>query len=796
MAEPLTISPDEFANEGLNYASLREQGIALVEQLAGNIWTDYNEHDPGVTTLEQLCYALTELSYRAEFPLQDLLAEKQSGKVNGRRQALFIPRRILPCNPLTEDDYRKLIVDRVPQIANVWLTPYRGRDPVVKGLYEIWLYAPEADPCACNGELSPKTIRRRVRRVYCRHRNLCEDVRAIRFLEQVQTVVSAEVRINNTRTPESTLASLLFNVGNFLAPELRRQPLKNLLDRGETPDQIFNGPLLRNGFIDDDELQSKATMIAVQDVVRVMVRTGGVDSVSKVSVRPGDGPTYSGNSSIPVPEKDILQLDTRSDFTIRLFHNGIECKPDPARVRRELDRLWADYRRTYRLMPQYDLFFAVPQGKYRDLREYYSIQNQYPAVYGINSFGLPGNATPARRGQAKQFKAYLLAFEQLLADFFAQLSCAKDLYSIDRDLRQTYFFQPLTKSVPDVEPLLKENYLTGLKRIAESQDRFVERRNRFLDFLLALYAETLGSVSASDDMCEGQSSEPAGERLLRAKLLLLRHLVASTHNRGRAFDYLAPPSRRNIAGMEIKCRIELNMDVFDEGPAFELASDAALVEPRSAIGSSIDRYADYIEEHFAPIASFEPEAARGDENYRVGTLPGESTVTLVFKSSAEWRLVSRHEDLGSALVAANGLVELSRTASRRGRQLYIIEHTLLRFALLGKDEQYEPGPVGNFIYDFTITAVIATDSDRLNGQEYQTLVREVIRSNTPAHLVVTYCFLTHLQMSEFESLYWAWRRALREHRRQPLIIASTRLRDFLQQCACGTMTTSDQESAR
>src|SRR6185503_18430255 len=195
MAEPLTISPDEHANEGLDYASLLANGIALVEQLAGDVWTDYNEHDPGVTTLEQVCYALTELSYRGEFPLQDLLAEKQSGKIDARRQALFIPRRILPCNPLTEDDYRKLIVDRVPQIANVWLQPYRGHDPAVKGLYEIWLYATGADPC---GELSPKAIRRHVRRVYCRHRNLCEDVRAIRFLEEVRTVVSAEVRINNT----------------------------------------------------------------------------------------------------------------------------------------------------------------------------------------------------------------------------------------------------------------------------------------------------------------------------------------------------------------------------------------------------------------------------------------------------------------------------------------------------------------------------------------------------------------------------------------------------------------------
>src|SRR5436309_16077680 len=119
MTDPITIDPQASLNPGLDFAALKAEGVAIVQRLAGEIWTDYNEHDPGVTTLEQLCYALTGLSYRAEFALPDLLADRQ-GRIDMRRQALFGPRRILPCNPVTPNDYRRLLVDRVEAVANAW----------------------------------------------------------------------------------------------------------------------------------------------------------------------------------------------------------------------------------------------------------------------------------------------------------------------------------------------------------------------------------------------------------------------------------------------------------------------------------------------------------------------------------------------------------------------------------------------------------------------------------------------------------------------------------------------------
>ena len=69
-----TISKKNSAETALDHRRLNAIGLGHVQRLSRRIWTDYNVHDPGITILELLCYALTDLGYRASFPLPDLLA--------------------------------------------------------------------------------------------------------------------------------------------------------------------------------------------------------------------------------------------------------------------------------------------------------------------------------------------------------------------------------------------------------------------------------------------------------------------------------------------------------------------------------------------------------------------------------------------------------------------------------------------------------------------------------------------------------------------------------------------------
>ncbi|MGD9928920.1 MAG: hypothetical protein AB7U05_02780 [Mangrovibacterium sp.] len=111
MPESVTISRKTPESKSLQYNYLRDEGIKYIQSLAGKIWTDYNIHDPGITTLEVLCYAITELGYRANYPVQDLLSTDPSDPNAADIRNFFTAREILPNSPVTINDYRKLLID-------------------------------------------------------------------------------------------------------------------------------------------------------------------------------------------------------------------------------------------------------------------------------------------------------------------------------------------------------------------------------------------------------------------------------------------------------------------------------------------------------------------------------------------------------------------------------------------------------------------------------------------------------------------------------------------------------------
>lgn len=60
----VTIPKNPVLRPAQDYYQLRREGIGYIEQMGSSQWTDYNTHDPGITILEALCYAITDLAYR------------------------------------------------------------------------------------------------------------------------------------------------------------------------------------------------------------------------------------------------------------------------------------------------------------------------------------------------------------------------------------------------------------------------------------------------------------------------------------------------------------------------------------------------------------------------------------------------------------------------------------------------------------------------------------------------------------------------------------------------------------
>src|SRR5262245_29599426 len=91
--------------EAEDYAFLRARGLEYIQQLSGRIWTDHLLHDPGITTLELLCYALTDLAYRTGFGVADLLTAPDGTTAQPQTSGLFPAHEVLTTAPLTISDY-------------------------------------------------------------------------------------------------------------------------------------------------------------------------------------------------------------------------------------------------------------------------------------------------------------------------------------------------------------------------------------------------------------------------------------------------------------------------------------------------------------------------------------------------------------------------------------------------------------------------------------------------------------------------------------------------------------------
>ena len=267
----------------LNFQVLRDIGIKRLQALSSDLWTDYNLHDPGVTILEVLCYAITDLGYRNNFEIQDLLALNPQDS-NSKENNFFTPDELLTCNPVTDLDLRKRIID-IPGVRNVQFekvgVPKQSDEPVAipyEPAIEIDLpnrelrYAPPASviPESATLESAPpesatpyprlhprglytvcldldsqyrknacghltrdwsSTIDE-VKRGLCSTRSLGEDVYDIELLGEEEIGLYADIQLEPGANAEDVLVEIYVQVQAFLSPRLRFNTVKELLQKG------------------------------------------------------------------------------------------------------------------------------------------------------------------------------------------------------------------------------------------------------------------------------------------------------------------------------------------------------------------------------------------------------------------------------------------------------------------------------------------------------------------------------------------------------------------------------------
>lgn len=547
------------APDGLDFDGLRKEGVGLVQELSGAVWTDYNLHDPGVTLLEALCYALTDLAYRSGFDAADYLAP-DNDRIDFEQLALYRPEVIFPSRAITENDYRKLILGSVPNIDNVWVQRHEG---ALQGLYRICLQLNSR--VKNQGEAAVRKVYTDiVEKVYSANRNLCEDLAELEIVRHIPYSLSGEIEVEGKREPASILAEIYFECAQYLNPKVPVHSYEERYKSGRSLEELFSGVLTKPGYIADEDLHPWRGDFSIPDLIGKISRIEGVQDVKRLAFVDGEGKESDCirlGAELSCRAVACLNFPPSEDVAIRLQKSGKVYQVPLDEVETEFNRLDYNSENLRRRRQNFDWLDAlVPSAAHRDFSSYYSMQNHLPAIYGLNTHGVPDSAPPERKAQAAQLKAYLLFFEQLMANFLQNVQEIPRLFSLDSQLKQSYFHQVLRNdAVPDAEAL----YSTGvegmdaeLAKLVARFDHYGDRRNRVLDYLLALYGERLG-LSSLRQFLEG-SALVENERI-ESKIAFLGDIAEISRDRPAGFDYRKETEGNRSSGLKAKLQILLGL---------------------------------------------------------------------------------------------------------------------------------------------------------------------------------------------------------------------------------------------
>ncbi|MBV8474294.1 MAG: hypothetical protein JO107_01175 [Hyphomicrobiales bacterium] len=563
--------------EGLDYKTLFDAGIALTQKSAADTWTDYNLHDPGVTILEQLCYALTDLAYRAGWPIEDLLAEPPKSEPIGepfkdqrlreKETALFNGPDIFASAPVTEHDFRSLLFAQVENLQNAWLRRAPGTRRI-QGLYAIDVQPYEWSEEALNQTRSDS------RNTYLAARPLCEDVDAISILQPFPIKIDAEIEINNTDTANDIAANIFAALQTDLLPAPTYTSISIRREEGYSYDEIFEGPAV-DVLVVNASPDRRPQQLAVAQFTRIAGGAAGVDSIRRLELEfQLDGRQERTTSVAPwgpdrVPTIDVAAtLNAPGDFQLTRANKA--QKLEPGRVRSNIEhRKYMAHEDVFATMRAIgsDPYNRAPSGVFRSPATYASIRDQFPRIYGLGRYGAPHrllspDGRSGRDAKIAQLGTYLSIFEQVMANHLAQLANAPTLFSLrEKASEATYFWQKLESGAPraagrgvlgDVTP---RDYPRSLAALVERQDAKLDRRARLLDHLLARFNEAFDDDdwTAAQEAVRRSSADAHADTRARniAKAEFLSDYVFVGGYRGAGCNYALPlPGPQDMAACE------------------------------------------------------------------------------------------------------------------------------------------------------------------------------------------------------------------------------------------------------
>ena len=775
-----------------SFERLREAGVSLAQAASGDRWTDYNLHDPGVTVLEQLCYGLTDIAYRIDFPVADHLSGPGDVIAFGQL-ALHPPDVIFPCRPTTAPDYRRVLLDQVEGLDDAQLI--LAAAPA--GVYRLML---RLVPPVASG-VDSRTVEARA--AYSAHRNLCEDIDPnITMVREINCEIHGDVELNGPRDAVEVLADIYDRCARVIARTPVYRSAAELIRRGQTIEETFTGPHTPNGIIDAPWSAEAPNRLFASALTAVIGSVEGVGSVHRLVLQRQD--TSHETDSLPLGGVDwALRLhvsrnasEARSG-TIQLTRRGKPLAIAAQEVYDKFEKLQARARAQRTRVgrgtlqptsevgvPEADLGYELPRGTYRDLQRYRSVQEHFPPIYHLGRHALAEHAPLGERAQVKQLKAYLLMFEQMIANAAARVQHLRELFTVNVAARGTWWQGLGDESVHGIEALYRGQQ--SPEQVATAAfapfDRDIETKSRALDHLLALHGETYAQNSLRQFYGHASPDE-IEDLLLQNKVAYLRGIVELNRDRAGAFNYGRPAwnADDNCSALQKKLCLLLGFPPGRIRPLTEALRRQKRRIMRGPHGAHESVTPDHIrrsvpagsrtrvhghaeiQRHLGRVrwlrsaeipAAFFRAGAHADR-YHVLPLGGGFRLLLgPDEDDRWWNVGEEFSTADEALRVADSVRYFLRRLNELSEGMHVVEHVLLR--PFGTGVGHASLGVRSDFYPFRLTVVLPAWTVRTHQQSFRAFAEEALEINCPAHIVPGVLWLDYAEMAAFEYLYEAW----------------------------------------
>lgn len=741
------------------FADLQKRTLDELQHLSGNVWTDYNPHDPGVTIADIANYALTELAYKLGFDLEDYLTDS-SGKYPVEKYGLFTDEEVYPVSAVTEDDYRKLILAQFPVIENV-----KVETDCEQGIYHFRL---RQSPF-----FKGVDITERVRRFFHKHRNLCENLGEVTIDEPKSLLFSADMEIEAGSDATDVLVQVFYTSMQYLAGSVKIELKPQEGFATLAPEDWYDGP------VDDLRVTMPEQKNTETELYHILMKIDGVKDF-KTCYFYDDTPDGICDYRRKNDFKDGYKLDIPKDLSlIKVKIGNEEVAIDADRFNEKLRVLYftkSTSRVRFYMQEREQRDGGIVQAlrnetmreaDYRNVYEHFPIENDLPRCYRINEGDFTRNMADEEKSQIRNFGSYLEMFDLVMERGLKGLDNVKTLLSLCEMSTNT------TKS----STLARQRLA-----MRKNNDRFrdiTEVKYRYLDFIDNLYGVDSNQKWLREFGGYGESEE---DYILR-RMKFLRALPDMTRDRFKATDIMEGRSIDNVAVMKRYISLLLgfhnnelvsvgnilpshNLILMGEGQRGKhlcdrlnsmlidekiLNEDAVIpIEPDEPPVTEDEKLAKYEElRREMPIfnSNFISDGLfRGGiklNSYKLVRLEREYLLVFRNEEENEWMNLGRSDDKKKLNGWANTLRRYLQELNSQCEAVYVVERSLF--------DPPEP---------FTVAMVFTGWTARTHSPRFREVCTQLVRSMLPAHLKMETYWLGAAQMQYFEECYHRWRDGL------------------------------------